>query len=96
MLEVAFKALGKEHVDAAVIERLREWLDPKLRARAARYAQGDGLDIRDHQADLRGARLMERVARSSAADRSALFAETAAPDEGDASGGGKGKNSVAA
>jgi len=29
----ALKALGKEHVDPAVIEAIREWLDPKIRER---------------------------------------------------------------
>ena len=32
----ALKALGKEHIDAAVVEKLRQWLDPKLRARLLR------------------------------------------------------------
>lgn len=33
LLVQAIKALGKEHVDQAVIETLRQWLDPRLRAR---------------------------------------------------------------
>jgi hypothetical protein len=33
LLVQALKALGKEHVDAAVVEMLRQWLDPKLRTR---------------------------------------------------------------
>lgn len=33
LLVPAIKALGKEHTDAAVINKLRQWLDPKLRAR---------------------------------------------------------------
>jgi hypothetical protein len=52
LLVPAIKALGKEHVDAAVVETLRQWLDPKLRAPAARYAHGGGLDLRNHQAGL--------------------------------------------
>ncbi|MCF8177311.1 MAG: DUF6088 family protein [Sulfuritalea sp.] len=36
LLVPAIKALGKEHVDAAVIEKLRQWLDPKLRTRLLR------------------------------------------------------------
>jgi hypothetical protein len=36
LLVPAIKALGKEHVDAAVVEKLRQWLDPKLRARLLR------------------------------------------------------------
>ena len=36
LLVPAIKALGKEHVDAAVIEKLRQWLDPKLRNRLLR------------------------------------------------------------
>jgi hypothetical protein len=30
LLVPAIKALGKEHIDAAVIEKLRQWLAPKL------------------------------------------------------------------
>jgi hypothetical protein len=53
LLVPAIKALGKEHVDAAVVEKLRQWLDPKVtRAPAARYAHGGGLDLRNHQAGL--------------------------------------------
>jgi len=33
LLVPAIKALGKEHTDAVVINKLRKWLDPKLRAR---------------------------------------------------------------
>ena len=33
LLVPAIKALGKEHTDAAVINKLRQWLEPKLRAR---------------------------------------------------------------
>lgn len=36
LLVPALKALGKEHVDAAVVEKLRQWLDPKLRTRLLR------------------------------------------------------------
>jgi hypothetical protein len=36
LLVPAIKALGKEHVDPAVVEKLRQWLDPKLRARLLR------------------------------------------------------------
>jgi hypothetical protein len=32
----SLKALGKEHIDSSVIETLRQWLDPKLRARVLR------------------------------------------------------------
>lgn len=33
LLVPAIKALGKEHIDAVVIDKLRRWLDPKLRTR---------------------------------------------------------------
>lgn len=36
LLVQALKALGKEHVDARTLEILRQWLDPKLRARVLR------------------------------------------------------------
>jgi hypothetical protein len=36
LLVPAIKALGKEHIDAAVVEKLRQWLDPKLRTRLLR------------------------------------------------------------
>jgi hypothetical protein len=36
LLVSAIKALGKEHVDPAVVEKLRSWLDPKLRTRLLR------------------------------------------------------------
>lgn len=36
LLVQALKALGKEHIDATVVEKLREWLDPKLHARVLR------------------------------------------------------------
>ena len=36
LLVPALKALGREHVDAAVVEKLRQWLGPKLRARLLR------------------------------------------------------------
>ena len=36
LLVQAIKALGKERVDAAVVEKLRQWLDPKLHARVLR------------------------------------------------------------
>lgn len=36
VLVPAIKALGKEHIDAAVVEKLRQWLDPKLRTRLLR------------------------------------------------------------
>jgi len=36
LLVPAIKALGKEHIDAAVVEKLRHWLDPKLRTRLLR------------------------------------------------------------
>ena len=32
----ALKALGKEHVEPSAVETLRQWLDPKLRARVLR------------------------------------------------------------
>ena len=32
----AIKSLGKERIDPQIIERLRQWLDPKLRARVLR------------------------------------------------------------
>lgn len=36
LLVAAIKALGKEHIDASVVGRLRQWLDPKLRTRLLR------------------------------------------------------------
>jgi len=36
LLVQAIKALGKEHVDAAAVGKLRQWLEPKLRARVLR------------------------------------------------------------
>lgn len=36
LLVQALKALGKEHVDAQTLETLRQWLDPKMRARVLR------------------------------------------------------------
>ena len=33
LLVPAIKALGKEHIDPVIIDKLRQWLDPKLRAR---------------------------------------------------------------
>ncbi len=36
LLVPAIKALGKDHVDVAVIEKLRQWLDTKLRTRLLR------------------------------------------------------------
>lgn len=36
LLVPAIKALGKEQIDAAVVEKLRQWLDPKLRTRLLR------------------------------------------------------------
>jgi hypothetical protein len=32
----AIKSLGKERIDPQIIEALRQWLDPKLRARVLR------------------------------------------------------------
>lgn len=39
LLVQALKALGKEHVDSAVIESLRRWLDPELRRHILRDTQ---------------------------------------------------------
>ncbi len=36
LLVPAIKALGKEHIDAAVVGKLRQWLAPKLRTRLLR------------------------------------------------------------
>jgi hypothetical protein len=36
LLVQALKVLGKDHADAMVIETLRQWLDPNLRARVLR------------------------------------------------------------
>ena len=36
LLVQALKALGRDHANATVIETLRQWLDPKLRARVLR------------------------------------------------------------
>lgn len=36
LLVPAIKALGKEHIDAVVVEKLRQWLNPKLRTRLLR------------------------------------------------------------
>jgi hypothetical protein len=33
LLVPAIKALGKEHIDSDIVDKLRQWLDPKLRAR---------------------------------------------------------------
>jgi hypothetical protein len=50
----ALKTLGKEHVDQAVIETLRQQTGAALRERILGHPRGDGLDLPDHQAGLPG------------------------------------------